>query len=77
MQAIAWLRLNLAAIKRRLDAGQEEDPAGLARSLEHWLRDPDLAGIRDAKYLALMPDGELAACEHLWREYNDISARKH
>ncbi|MBN2491410.1 MAG: tetratricopeptide repeat protein [Planctomycetes bacterium] len=72
LQAIAWLHLNLAAIQRRLAAGDENDPAALARTLAHWLRDPDLAGIRDPHYLALLSATEAAACESVWQEHNDV-----
>jgi hypothetical protein len=34
--------------------------------MQHWQRDPDLAGIRDAAALAKLPPTDKKVCENLW-----------
>ncbi len=61
-RALGWLRADLAARART--------PAGLAATLEHWKRDPDLASVRDRL------EGLTAEERHEWtRLWTDVDAR--
>jgi hypothetical protein len=40
--------------------------------LAHWLRDADLASVRDSEALAWLPAGEQAAWRQLWSEVADL-----
>jgi serine/threonine-protein kinase len=66
-QALAWLRADLQHWSQLLerDAGHGE---GVARTLNHWLRDRDLAGVRDPEALAKLPGEEKEAWRVLWTE---------
>ena len=50
-QALAWLRADLEQWSKRLEGGKPEDRQAVRATLEHWQRDTDLAGVRDADAL--------------------------
>ena len=50
-QALAWLRADLEQWSKRLEGGKPEDRQVVRATLEHWQRDTDLAGVRDADAL--------------------------
>jgi serine/threonine-protein kinase len=67
-QALGWLRLNLAL---RADLLKHTAPPARAEVLEavsHWLRDPDLAGLREPAALADLPEAERQAWRDLWAD---------
>ena len=47
-QALDWLKADLAARGSRVDSGPPEARAAIVRTLSHWQKDTDLAGLRDA-----------------------------
>jgi hypothetical protein len=57
-QAREWLQAELAAWSRILDSGTPEMKAKITPTLHHWNADPDIAGIRDEKALAKLPEAE-------------------
>jgi Flp pilus assembly protein TadD len=65
-QALDWLKADLAATARRLDASPAPDRAGVEAWLLHWRNDPDLAGVRDAKELAKLPEATRPEWQALW-----------
>jgi serine/threonine-protein kinase len=65
-QAVDWLRVDLTRRGKHL-AGKAP-PAQMQQQLSWWLRDPDLAGIRDAAALAKLPEAEQARCRQLWAD---------
>jgi tetratricopeptide (TPR) repeat protein len=67
-QALGWLRSDLAAWQRRLDAGQAPGRAAAVRALRHWQRDSDLAGVRGPEAIAGLPADEREAWTTLWAE---------
>jgi hypothetical protein len=40
--------------------------------LQHWQRDPDLAGLRDEAALAKLPPAEREASRKLWAEADSL-----
>jgi eukaryotic-like serine/threonine-protein kinase len=68
-KARAWLRADLAARIRWIDAAEHSISSGAIRStVESWKSDPNLAGIRDEPRLANWPASEQEACRALWPE---------
>jgi eukaryotic-like serine/threonine-protein kinase len=67
-QARAWLRLDLAARTKRLEAGQPADRDQVQKALVRWRDDPDLVGLRDADALERLPAVERRECRLLWQE---------
>jgi serine/threonine protein kinase len=74
-QALAWLRADLALYTKLLEGGTPEDRMTVARYLQHWQANPDLAGIRDAAAVARLPADEQQACMTLWPEVEALLAR--
>jgi serine/threonine-protein kinase len=70
-QALDWLRAELE-VRRRL---VETDPAGFHVGMEHWLEDPDFAGVRGPEALARLPEAERQAWQKLWVDVADTLAR--
>ncbi len=71
-QAREWLRAELAAWAKVLDAGPDQMKAGVPKTLEHWKSDSDLSGIRDEKELAKLPDAERAGFKQLWNDVDQL-----
>jgi serine/threonine protein kinase len=78
-QALAWLRDDLAAWDRPLDKEPAEArfAARLTKVLQHWLLDPDFAGVRRPEALAKLPEAERRAWQQLWGRVADTLARTH
>src|SRR5262249_3331754 len=67
-QALEWLRAELAAVRKVLESGKPEERSQVRRRLQHWQRDPALAGLRDPASVARLPVSEQEACKQLWVE---------
>jgi hypothetical protein len=73
-QALGWLRAELEAQRRLL----EREPAQscfIAGGLQHWLRHPYFAGVREPNALAWLPVAERQAWQKLWADVADTLAR--
>jgi tetratricopeptide (TPR) repeat protein len=69
--ALTWLRADLTNFTRLLKADPRK--ADFAREkLHHWLTNPDLAGVRGEKALALLPEAEADDWRRLWAEVGQI-----
>ena len=71
-QAREWLQAELAAWTRILDSGTPDMKAKIAPTLKHWQSDADLAGIRDEKALAKLPETERNDNRALWSAVDDL-----
>jgi tetratricopeptide (TPR) repeat protein len=71
-QALEWLQAELAAWAKVQGAGPAEMKAKIAPTLQHWKTDTDLAGIRDEKELAKLPEAERAALKQLWTDVDRL-----
>jgi serine/threonine-protein kinase len=78
-QARDWLRLDLAAWAKKVDAGTEADTEAeriqARKTLSPWRDDPDLAGLRDAGALGRLPPAERQECQALWQEVAAVLRR--
>ncbi len=63
-----WLAADLAFWTKEVNSGKTEAAAAVERTLKHWLRDPALAGVRDAAALATLPKEEQEAWRKLWAD---------
>jgi serine/threonine-protein kinase len=73
-RAVEWLAADLVRLADQARAGTPADRAEVAQKLLHWKSDPDLAGIRDATALGLLPADEQKACRALWSEVDALLA---
>jgi tetratricopeptide (TPR) repeat protein len=65
-QALDWLQDDLAAWTKVAGNGSAPAKAAVRRTLEHWQKDSDLAGVRDKAALAKLPKDEREAWGKLW-----------
>ncbi len=66
-QAIDWLKSELKAWVKFLDAGKEEDRKATIFAVGHWLEDPDLASLRGIEALAKLPECEREELRAIWK----------
>jgi tetratricopeptide (TPR) repeat protein len=74
-QALAWLRADLAAHAVLADKTAPEARRDVQRTLSHWRKDSDLAGVRDEVALAGLPEPERTVWRKLWAEVNEVLHR--
>ena len=68
-QARDWLRLDLAAWARKVDAFTAAGRIQTQKTLAPWRDEPDLAGLRDADALKRLPPAERQECRALWGDF--------
>jgi tetratricopeptide (TPR) repeat protein len=74
-QALAWLRADLTAWARLLDAGPPAAREAARKAMRLWRGDDDLAGVREAAALGKLPPGEQEAWQKLWADVAALQAR--
>jgi serine/threonine-protein kinase len=67
-QALDWLRADLARWTKLAEGGTPAVRAAVRKTLQHWQKDADLAGLRDDLALGNLPESERAECQRLWVE---------
>ena len=71
-QALDWLNAELATWSKLLETAKKEQRGFIAKTLEHWREDTDLAGIRDDAGLTKLSDKERAAFRQLWADVDAV-----
>ena len=66
MQALTWLRADLTASKALADKAEARQT--VRQRLAHWLKDEDLASVRDEKALPALPEAERKRWQQLWAD---------
>jgi tetratricopeptide (TPR) repeat protein len=74
-QAHDWLKGELTAWERLLEQGSPQARAFIARTLQHWQQDTDLAGVRNRGALVELPGAELKDWQALWVEVDGLLRR--
>jgi eukaryotic-like serine/threonine-protein kinase len=74
-QALDWLKDDLAAWSKMLEASPPQRGEAIAQTLQHWKADADLGGLRDEPELAKLPADEQKACRALWDEVDALLAK--
>jgi serine/threonine-protein kinase len=67
-----WLRADLAARSRQLEHSVPAGREDVHKNLQQWLRDKDLASIRDKDAVAKLPIDEREACQKLWADVAEL-----
>jgi tetratricopeptide (TPR) repeat protein len=73
MQALDWLRADLALLSKQLETGKPVDRAAVQQALRHWQEDSDLAALRDREALAKLAAREQMAFAQLWADVAELS----
>ena len=74
-QALAWLRADLAQWNKQLEQNTPQVRAAVQKTLQHWQRDKDLAGVRDEAALAKLPEAEQIEWRNLWSAVDSLATR--
>jgi tetratricopeptide (TPR) repeat protein len=67
-RAQQWLRADLTARAKRLQSDSPLNRAEVQQSMQRWLTDPHLAGVRGAAAIGKLPAEEQAGWAELWAE---------
>jgi hypothetical protein len=57
-----------------VNAARKTERGAIAKTLEHWQEDTDLAGVRDASELAGLSADERAAWKSLWAKVDALAS---
>jgi hypothetical protein len=71
-EGLGWLRADLALWSKRLASGKADDRLQVRQTLTLWRSDPDLAGVRDDKALARLPEAERQVWQQFWTEVSAL-----
>jgi serine/threonine-protein kinase len=71
-QAREWLQADLKLWAGNLGSSAPRAAAWEELTLQSWQQDPDLAGLRDEKALAQLPEAERAAWLQLWADVEKL-----
>jgi tetratricopeptide (TPR) repeat protein len=71
-QTLDWLTAELRAWAKLLETASNEQRGSIVKTLEHWQRDSDLAGIRDDVGLVKLPEAERVAFRKLWADVDAL-----
>ena len=74
-QALGWLQAELSAWGKALDSGDPGARKAVAKALTLWKTDTDLAGLREADALAMLPEDERADWQALWSQVAALLGR--
>jgi hypothetical protein len=74
-QAREWLDADRLALADLLTGGNPEVAAAVRQRLQHWLQDPDLAGVRDQDALEMLPEAERQQWQKLWVDVAELRKR--
>jgi serine/threonine protein kinase/tetratricopeptide (TPR) repeat protein len=72
LQALAWLRSDLDLWSKRWESSQPAERQAMRQTLQHWVRDTDLAGVRDAHALQKLSVEAQAVCRTLWADVAEL-----
>jgi len=70
-----WLRNELSAWKKVAMTAEPGNKPLVAKTLQHWKADADLAGVLDADALAKLPEPERVAWRALWDEVDSLLSK--
>ncbi|MFO0957902.1 MAG: serine/threonine-protein kinase [Isosphaeraceae bacterium] len=73
--ALGWLKAELVAWSPFVEQGPPQARAFVAKTLQHWQKDADLAGIREADSLANLPEDERRSWQAFWEEVEALLKR--
>jgi serine/threonine protein kinase/Flp pilus assembly protein TadD len=74
-QSLDWLRADLDEWRRLLDKEPDKVRSALVPQMQHWLADPDIAGVRGPNASAQLPEVEREPWRKLWDDVANTLAR--
>ncbi len=74
-RARGWLRADLKVYRERVEKALKVPGREVGTTMQHWLQDTDLAGVRGEKALAKLPEAERKEWQKLWQEVEELRHR--
>jgi serine/threonine-protein kinase len=74
-QALDWLHADLGAWRKLLEKDPDKARSDVAKTMQHWLADPDFAGVRGEAALGKLPEAERPPWQKLWEEVEALKRR--
>jgi hypothetical protein len=74
-KAREWISGELAFLAQQLKNGNPQQGTAVQKTLAHWQRDSDLAGVRESRSLAALPALDRNAWCRLWAEVAGLLRR--
>ncbi len=74
-QALDWLRVDLEARRLLLEKYAAKAGPPLRSQMQHWLANPDFAGVRGPEALAKLPEPERQPWQALWADVAELLKR--
>jgi hypothetical protein len=71
-EALEWLKAEYAAWSKLLESDAAKSSPLVAKVLAHWQEDADLAGIREEKEMAKLPESERTAFKQFWSDVGNL-----
>jgi hypothetical protein len=72
--ALGWLDEDRTAVERGLAVASPADRFRIVAMLNHWKNDPDLAGLRTARLVKLLPASQQNDCAAFWAKIDAMLA---
>jgi tetratricopeptide (TPR) repeat protein len=67
-----WLQDDLRLFRQKIQQGDRPTVSRIAANLSDWQQNADLAGVREAKELAKLPEAERQLWQRLWTEVKEL-----
>jgi serine/threonine protein kinase/Flp pilus assembly protein TadD len=74
-QALKWLRSELKLSRHVIQKSGDKAGPAIAKQMQHWLQDTDLAGVRGEEALAKLSPAERKDWQTLWQEVEALRQR--
>jgi serine/threonine-protein kinase len=74
-QALAWLRADLSLWAKQVNKDAAQTSAEVRQALQYWQQDSDLAGLREQKALAKLPEAERKDWKEFWAAVAGLQRR--
>jgi serine/threonine protein kinase/Tfp pilus assembly protein PilF len=74
-QALDWLRADLTLWRKQGESNQARARSVVRQTMQHWLADTDLAGVRDPAALARLSEPERQRWQALWSQVAETLAQ--
>jgi eukaryotic-like serine/threonine-protein kinase len=72
MQAVDWLAADLRDWSRLFETDKPKNHKTVQSTMQHWRKDADLAGVRDADPLAKLTEAERKEWQSLWADVDQL-----
>ncbi len=71
-QALKWLKAEMSSYEDKWSNGTQQERHTIQERVAHFLRDPDLASVRDSKFLSRLSKGEQSLWQRFWNRVKKL-----